>query len=150
MPSQSPRRRDRHGRGRRGPVVSPGPLPAPLPLGRGPHRTSAERFDDLVLDVADLLEARWGDKLAELEWAVEDVPVVPPEAAWDDPVPLARLLRAPASAPRLVVFRRPLELRATHREELASLVHTAVVEEVARYLELPPEDVDPDYDPGDD
>ncbi|MCM0619377.1 metallopeptidase family protein [Nocardioides bruguierae] len=148
------RRRNRHGRSGRGPAVLPGDMPAPLPLGRGPHRTRSERFDDLVLDVADALVERWTGELADVEWAVEDVPRVEADA---DEVPLTRLLPAQpgegpdeaGTPPRVVVFRRPLELRARDRDELAALLHTVVVERVAELLRLPPEDVDPAYDPGD-
>ena len=45
----------------------------------------------------------------------------------------------------MVLFRRPLELRAEDREDLRALVHAVLVEQVAALLDLPPEDVDPRY-----
>jgi predicted Zn-dependent protease with MMP-like domain len=45
---------------------------------------------------------------------------------------------------RIVLYRRPLELRALDREDLEDLVHDIVVEEVAHFLGLDPHDVDPD------
>lgn len=77
------RRRDRHGRGLRGALVPPG-----VPL----HRTRAERFDDLVLQAVARLEPRWEAQLANIEFAVEEIP--PAGAAPGSPhgpVPLSRL-----------------------------------------------------------
>ena len=48
-----------------------------------------------------------------------------------------------AFPPRIVIFRRPIEARARQRIELADLVHDLVVEEVARFLGLDPDVVDP-------
>ncbi|HEX9034243.1 MAG TPA: peptidase, partial [Streptosporangiaceae bacterium] len=59
------RRRDRHGRGLRGPLA---PIGSPL------HRSRAERFDDLVLQAVAQLEPRWDSQLAGVEFAVEEVP----------------------------------------------------------------------------
>jgi predicted Zn-dependent protease with MMP-like domain len=44
-----------------------------------------------------------------------------------------------------VIYRRPLELRALDRDDLEDLVHDIVVEEVARFLGLDPETVDPGF-----
>jgi predicted Zn-dependent protease with MMP-like domain len=136
-PSPPPRRRDRHGRGLRGPLA-----PAELPL----TRSRATRFDDHVLDAVERLEQRWAQELAGVELAVEDVPS--PEAVEEaaDTVPLARLLRgARGLAPRIVVFRRPLEARAAGDRELGTLVHDVIVEQVADLLGVDPETVDPHY-----
>jgi predicted Zn-dependent protease with MMP-like domain len=42
-----------------------------------------------------------------------------------------------------VVYRRPVENRAKGREERAALVHEVVVEQVAEFLGVDPEAVDP-------
>src|SRR5262249_3841613 len=81
------RRRDRHGRGLRGPLA-----PAGSPL----QRTRSERFDDLVLQAVAQLEPRWGSQLGGVEVAVEEVPTADPPASDlmsddSDPPPLARL-----------------------------------------------------------
>jgi predicted Zn-dependent protease with MMP-like domain len=61
-------------------------------------------------------------------------------------VPLARLLPGGGGhPPRIVLYRRPLELRAVDRDDLEDLVHDIVVEEVAQFLGLDPETVDPGY-----
>lgn len=109
-------------------------------------KTRAQRFDDLVLDAVHRLEPRWERHLADVEFAVEEVPpAVPP--ARPDGVPLARLHPAAAGKPtRIVVYRRPVQARAEDDDELAALVFDAVVEEVARLLGIDPETVDPGYD----
>ncbi|MCF6507191.1 metallopeptidase family protein [Blastococcus sp. MG754426] len=142
-------RRDRHGRGLRGRLV-----PAQVPL----SRSRAEQFDDLVLDAVEDLERRWERELAGVEFAVEDVPWVehtdPDEALLDSDVlddagvPLSRLLPARREQgeevpPRIVVYRRPLELRAHDREDLADLVRDVVVDQVATLLGRDPEEIDP-------
>ncbi|MGN6598953.1 MAG: metallopeptidase family protein [Actinomycetales bacterium] len=145
----SSRRRDRHGRGLRGPLAPPA-----VPLSHSP----SERFDDLVLDVLEELERRWSEQLSGVDVAVEDVPDPDGELlraagrapGSDEPVPWAITLPAsPAHPARIVVFRRPLESRARDREDLADLVRLVVVDQVADLLGLPPDEVDPDY-PGDD
>jgi predicted Zn-dependent protease with MMP-like domain len=131
------RRRDRHGRGPRGPL-----LPADLP-GR---RTRAERFDDVVLDAVERLERRWGEQLSTIEFAVEDVPPADPGGADRTEVPLGRFFPATRGLrPRVVLYRRPLETRGVDEADLALLVHEVVVEQVASALGLGPEDVDPHY-----
>src|SRR5215831_15941239 len=120
------RRRDRHGRGLRGPLA-----PAGSPL----QRSRAERFDDLVLQAVAQLEPRWESELAGVEFAVEEVPSA--DAADEemlpdaDPVPLARLDAAwtdptnparPARPARIVLYRRPLLARAEGEDELGELV----------------------------
>lgn len=160
--------RDRRGRGMRGPL-GPGSLPL--------HRSRAERFDELVLDVVERLDGRWEQQLRALEFAVEEVPVEGlPGSAGEPPwlatswagstagvsgagvgaghagdVALGRLLPATRGLPaRIVIYRRPLELRAEDRLELAELVQSVVVEQVAEFLNVTPRDVDPDYDVDDD
>jgi len=131
------RRRDRRGRGVRGPL-----LPATVPA----HRTRAERFDDLVLDAVEDLERRWSRLLEGTEFAVEDVPPSSP-APWEHGgVPLGRYFPADAGLPaRIVVYRRPVEQRAIDAGDLADLVHDVVVEQVAHLLGRAPEDVDPGF-----
>ncbi len=144
------RRRDRHGRGLRGPLA-----PAGSPL----YRSRAERFDELVLQAVAQLEPRWEAELAGVEFAVEEVPAVDPPAIdllseEPDPVPLARLDPAwsepgdparPARPARIVLYRRPLLARADGEDELGELVLDVVIEELAKLLDLDPQVIDPDY-----
>ena len=144
------RRRDRRGRGLRGQLV-----PQSVPL----SRSRAQQFDDLVLDAVEHLEHRWASELDNIEFAVEDVPLVPDgdadaliygtDVIEDGAVPLARMLPAGrdtegrAVPPRIVIYRRPLEARSLDRLDLADLVHDVVVEQVANLLGVDPDEVDP-------
>ena len=58
---------------------------------------------------------------------------------WDaDTVPLASLVRGTGGRPtRLVLFRRPIELRADTRGDLSAMVHTVLVEQVSELLGRP-------------
>jgi predicted Zn-dependent protease with MMP-like domain len=139
VPERPPRarRRDRHGRGPRGPL-----LPPELPGAR----TRAERFDDVVLDAVERLERRWREQLAQIEFAVEDVPPGDPSSWVQAEVALGRFFPAGRGLrPRVVLYRRPVETRAQDAADLADLVHEVVVEQVASALAMPPEQVDPDY-----
>ena len=85
-------RRDRHGRGLRG-TLYPATLPAAA--------SRAERFDALVLDALEPIEARWRHELTKLDVAVDDVPEVrenghsPADGVLHDgAVPLSRLVPA--------------------------------------------------------
>lgn len=140
-PGPRPRRRDRHGRGLRGPLAPP---QVPISL------TRAQVFDDYVRDSVDRLERRW-PQLGGVEFAVQEVP--PPPAGTsaggeppEDAVPLGRVVPAAQGRPtRIVVYRRPVEIRARGQEERAALVHDVVVEQVAELLGMSPEAVDPGY-----
>ncbi len=143
----------------RGPI-----LPTTVPA----WRTRAERFDGLVLAALAPINQRWHEQLRSLDVAVDDVPPVravdiarvrrddpaatswPPEVIADAAVPLARLVQAgvdrrgDVTRARIVLFRRPLELRAKQPEELTDLIHEVLVEQVATYLGLDAATIDPD------
>ncbi|MEU6406122.1 metallopeptidase family protein [Streptomyces sp. NPDC046985] len=133
-----PRRRDRHGRGMRGPIAPP---QVPLAASR------ADAFADLVQDSVDRLERRW-PQLTEIDFLVLEVPRLdgPKDSFSDEPVPLGGTVAAQdGERARVVVYRRPVEIRSKGREERAALVHEIVVEQVAELLGLTPETVDPRY-----
>ncbi|MGQ0845334.1 MAG: metallopeptidase family protein [Sporichthyaceae bacterium] len=136
-PANRPRR-DRRSRGLRGPLAPPD---SPL------ARSRADRFADLVLDSVERLERRWSNELADVEFAVENVPPVDrPLDPINNSIPLSRLYPGSAGhSPRIVLYRRPIEARATGRAELTALVHDLVVEQVAELLGVEPETVDPEY-----
>ena len=117
-----------------------------MPAARSPKAA----FDAIVVNVVQELEARWHAELGLVEFAVEETPMVPDD--WDaDTVPLASLVRGTGGAPtRLVLFRRPIELRSDTRGDLSALVLTVLVEQVSELLGRPPEEVDPRYEAGDD
>jgi predicted Zn-dependent protease with MMP-like domain len=105
--------------------------------------TRLERFDELVLAAVERIEARGGHDLSVVEFGVEDAP--PVDDSWaEQPVPLAALvLGTGVEPPRIVLFRRPIEMRAAG-EELTELVYDVLVERVAELLGREPGEVDPD------
>jgi predicted Zn-dependent protease with MMP-like domain len=108
------------------------------------------RFDNIVLDAVEHVESRWREQLKSVDFAVEEVPTVDEPVVVDDEIdsagiPLARLFPAGHDHPaRIVIYRRPLELRAVDRQDLEDLIHDIVVDEVAHFLGLDPQIVDPD------
>jgi predicted Zn-dependent protease with MMP-like domain len=134
------------------PGVTVGAVSVLVPLAR----TRAERFDDLVLDAVQQLETHWSEQLRDVEFAVEEVPptalLTDPGAFGQDvvfdetaggPVPLGQLLPGgPAHPPRVVVYRRPIEARADDPVDLAELIHDVVIDQVARLLDVDPDDLD--------
>ncbi|SDS27764.1 Zinicin-like metallopeptidase [Nocardioides scoriae] len=127
----------------RGPAYGPGAPRGPVPAAL----SRRERFDRVAVSVMADVESRWTEELSRVELAVEDAPVVPP--SWVAPrVPLTSFVGGTAATPpRLVLYRRPLEHRVETLVELEALVLTVVVEQLADYLGVPPEDVHPDYEP---
>ena len=129
------RRRDRHGRGLRGPLA-PASSPATVPR--------SDRFGDLVVAAVDRLEPRWGGRLAAVDVEIYDVPDV--DAGLED-VPLAAHRHAAGSrTATLVVYRRPVELRAPEHLARVDLVRDLVAEQLADILGVSPSDLDPAYD----
>lgn len=137
-PRRGARRRDRHGRGIRGPLIAP-TLPA--------WRTRSEKFDDLVADsAARLVRANPGLKV--VEFGVEEIPPSDP-SSWEGRTvvvgryfPADRTTGVPA---RIVVYRRPLLTRAQDAGELVDLVRMVLAEQAAEMLGLNPWDVDREY-----
>lgn len=111
------------------------------------YRTRAELFDQVVMDAVVELEGRWPGKLELIEFAVDDVPSVPAGAVVsssdvvvDDGVPLARFFppgvdrRGRPTKARVVVYRRPLELRAAASADLMGLVVDVLDEQLSAVL----------------
>ncbi|MEV6804304.1 metallopeptidase family protein [Streptomyces sp. NPDC017248] len=124
----------------RGPIAPP---QVPLAASR------AEVFADLVQDSVERLERRW-PQLADIDFLVLEVPRLDGRdegMAWaDEAVPLGGVVPArDGQRARVVVYRRPVEIRSKGRDERAALVHEVVVEQVAELLGLTPETVDPRY-----
>ncbi|KRB79647.1 hypothetical protein ASE01_23255 [Nocardioides sp. Root190] len=133
----------------RGPAVLPLTWPSREHTPPRP-RSRREVFDRIMLDVVTEIDARWSEHLGLVEYAVEDTPQLPDD--WDSGrVPLSSLVRGSGATPsRLVVFRRPLEHRATDRADLEAIILTVVVEQVAELLGVDPGEVDPRYSADDD
>ena len=135
----------------RGPV-----LPRSVPA----WRSRAEKFDLLVLEAFAPLDANWHERLTKLDIAVDEVPKIrpidpdsvtwPDEVVADGPVPLSRLIPAgvdrhgTATRARVVLFRRPLEMRAKDPDDLVELLREVLVQQIATYLGVDPEIIDPE------
>ncbi|MDD6791077.1 MAG: metallopeptidase family protein, partial [Thermobifida fusca] len=61
-----------------------------------------------------------------------------------DGIPFSRLETSKSGRARIIVYRRPVEIRTKDPEEMALFVYDTVVEEVANLLGLEPETVDPE------
>jgi predicted Zn-dependent protease with MMP-like domain len=120
----------------RGPIAPP---QVPLAASR------ADVFADLVQDSVERLERRW-PQLADIDFLVLEVPHLDGRVWNDEAVPLGGTIPAREGQPgRVVIYRRPVEIRTKGRDERAALVHEVVVEQVAELLGLTPETVDPRY-----
>lgn len=131
-------------------------LPPTVPA----RRTRGQQFDRLVLEAFAPLESRWHDQLTNLDIAVDDVPKIrplnpdsvtwPDEVVADGPVPLSRLIPAgvdrygQATRARIVIFRKPLELRAGDPDDLVDLLREVLVQQIATYLGVDPDVIDPE------
>ena len=148
----TPRRRDRRGRGVRGRLLPPAAVVAGATVTVPAWRSRGEVFDDLVLDAVEEVSRPWATELQDLEVVVTDVP--PPLTGDADglvadgtaggQVPLAQALPAAGGrSARLVVYRRPLELRAEDLTDLRDLLHEVAVDAVAELLGIDPDQVEP-------
>jgi len=141
-------RRDRHGRGIRGPLVGRG-----VPIATAP----ADRFDRIASSAVEHVEHRWREQLAGVEFAVDLVPSTDLDpthpllegAIESGGVVLAQIIPGHGRRPtHIVLYRKPIELRARSIEDLEDLIHDVVVQVIANYLGLDPDVVDPGFGPG--
>ncbi|MDY6049008.1 MAG: metallopeptidase family protein [Corynebacterium sp.] len=150
-----PARRDRRGRGLRGPLV-PSDLPA--------YRSPSQRFDAAVLAAYAPFVEMFPAELATVDLAVDDVPrmnVSPDEVLESDqivadgPVPLGRIIptgvdqRGHPIRPHFVVFRAPIERRAQAEDStdaLPRILHEVLAILVANYVGVDPQVIDPTVD----
>jgi predicted Zn-dependent protease with MMP-like domain len=118
--------------------------------------SASDRFDHIASEAVAHVEHRWRDQLADVEFAVDLVPTIDPDVPVSDEiesagVPLARIFPATATArTHIVLYRKPLELRALDLTDLEDLVHDVVVQIVADFLGLDPDTVDPGFGSEDD
>jgi predicted Zn-dependent protease with MMP-like domain len=138
-------RRDRHGRGARGPLA-----PRGVPI----SASAADRFDRIASEAVEHVEHRWRAELANVEFAVDLVPSADLDTssrAMDGAIESGGVLLAAIVPPRgpekahIVLYRKPIELRARDLDDLEDLVHDIVVHVIANFLGLDPETVDPGF-----
>lgn len=97
-----------------------------------------------MVECVERLGHSWRDRLAKVEFAVEDIPTLDD---WPhDWVPLARAFAATGVLPaRIVIFRRPIETRARTEYRLRDLISDVIAEQVGEMLGVDPQEVDPLY-----
>ena len=140
------KRRDRHGRGLRGPLAAPS---AHGPATRRPGaRSRAEVFLDAVSDAIARVQQSCPEALVGIDIGVEDVPSAHSASGH---VPLAAATEATGGFPaRIVIYRRPLEHRSATRRGLQILVHRTLVEQLSALTGRSVAEISPEADDEDD
>lgn len=135
-------RRDRHGRGPRGPVVLPREHGG---VTRRLRPTRNEFFQLCVAQSAQRILDNCPGVLSQVIIGIEDVPG---STEWTQGrVPLASAQDPDGCSPaKVVLYRRPLELRAATRPGLAILVHRTLVEQLSALTGFPVSVIDPHED----
>ena len=141
-------RQDPRGRGIRGILLPEVPR----------NKSRSQRFDDAVIDAFEPILERFDAELSSLDIAVDVVPRMrlntgyrqwPEDVVADGQVPLGRLVAAGVdnkgtpTRPRIIVFRRPVESRASSAQDLQDLLRMIIVRLVACYLNGTPDQIDP-------
>jgi predicted Zn-dependent protease with MMP-like domain len=121
-----------------------------VPLAASP----ADRFDRLASEAVEHVEHRWREQLAGVEFAVDLVPGPIADAsgpALDGAIEsggvlLAQIVHGKGRTPtHIVLYRKPIELRARSLDDLEDLLHDIVVQVIANFLGLEPDVVDPGF-----
>lgn len=131
--SQYRRRKDRHGRGARGPQFHPA-LPA--------WATRKEQFyTELVMAISEM--AAREPAVADIEFGIQDVPPSDP-AEWEEhDVVLSRTFprdRRRGLRDRIIVYRYPVMSRATNHD-LPLALRIILAERICEVLAISPEDL---------
>jgi predicted Zn-dependent protease with MMP-like domain len=127
--------RDFHGRGIRQPVFN----------GHPPYyATPAGKFEQAVTAQIKRLRRAWPELFKNLECAVDDTPPSDPPEWEERRVMRSRLFPATYGAPaRIVLYRRPIQARASSPVDLQLLVRDELVIQLANLSGRHPEDIDP-------
>lgn len=137
------KRRDRHGRGLRGPLASANLLTGrPVPIRQ---RTRGSEFFVECLQSSVTRTAQTCPRaLIGVDVGFEDVPSN--LQVWQSSqIPLAAAIPATTGGnAQVVLFRRPLEQRAPSRGELRSLVRRTLAEQLSALTGIGLEELDPD------
>lgn len=128
------RKRDRHGRGLRGPMLPP----------RTPAWTSRnEKFLDLVREAMSNLDQRHGAKFRSVEISVDLIPTIRDLAKIDGEVALGRLVTGTPN--RVILYRRPIEVRSQDEHMRMHIIKDVLAEKLGELWSMSPNEVDPDY-----
>lgn len=136
------RRRERHGRGLRGPLAAPNPFTG-MPVSLRHHARGVDFFTSCLQTSVARTAKSCPRSLVGIDIGFEEVPSN--LDAWQSArVPLAAAVPArPGHNGQVVLFRRPLEHRATSRGDLRRLVHRALLEQLSALTGIPVDELDP-------
>ena len=134
--------RDRHRRGLRGMLAPPNCIAGQKLRLHRPTLPSAF-FVQCMTQAIDAIEEAVPDALTHLDIGVEEVPDV--STLWSRHMPLSASIEASGTRlGQIIVYRRPIEFRASDRNQLRQLVFAALVEQVAVSTGLSVSTLDPD------
>ena len=143
------RKRDRHGRGIRGPLALDNRLTSrPAPVRLAPSRV--DYFLDCLDDSIARIESTCPDAIRGVDIGIEPVPS--PAAMRQgmnehNAIPLAGAIDSANNSPaRVILYERPIEHRAVDREDLATLVHRTLVEQLASLTGHSILEIDPHFE----
>lgn len=136
------KRRNRHSRGQRGPVVLPRSYGGRIDRVDPTH---AEFFTACLTQAVQQVHMSCPGILDNVVVGAEDVPTMPD---WTEGrVPLSSAVDGSEHSPaKIVIYRRPLELRTASRRGLAILVHRTLVKQLSALTGTPVETIDPSID----
>ena len=142
-------KRDRHGRGLRGPLAQRNRLiDQPAPLRLVPLRP--QYFLNCVNESLSRIEQRCPEAVRGIDICIEPVPSLAATQRGmidHDEVPLAGAIETPLNKPmRVILYERPIERRALDRADLAVLVHHTLVEQLASATGHSTLELDPHFD----
>ncbi|MCL2482534.1 MAG: metallopeptidase family protein [Propionibacteriaceae bacterium] len=133
--------RDRHRRGMKGMLAPPNCVAGQMLRLRRPTLPTAFFFH-CVSDAIGAIDEAVPDALTHLDIGVEEVPDV--SALWSSHMPLAAAIDADDDhLAQIVVYRRPIEFRASSQAQLRQLVFVALVEQVSSVTGLSVATLDP-------
>jgi len=140
------KRRDRHGRGLRGPLSGPNEFTGtPIPLRQRAARIAVFR-DAVEASITRILRA-CPQALVNVAVGFEDVPSTD---EWHNRVPLAAATSPrPGQRGHVVLFRRPIEARTGNVRDLRELVHRTILSQMSSATGLPIDELDPTAHPED-
>ncbi len=136
MSQDSPPRvkRDRHGRGMRGPM-----LPHKVPA----YENRSKKFARLVDAAVTEIEGRFPASMTNVAISTEEVPSKRDLIMNDGAVALGRGERSNPS--RVVLYRHPIEMRSENDAELNRIIRDVLALYIGLILGMRPDQIDPDY-----
>lgn len=110
------------------------------------HRNRNDFFHESVSAAIARISRFNPEAFGGIEVGVDDVPKMSTKWAGER-IPLAAALESGGSRPaRIVLYQRPIELRAASSRQLQELVHRTIVDQLAALTGIPVSELDDDAD----